>query len=153
MTDEAQLRRDLRLRLTHAELRPVYVPAEDTRRLPNKPQRVVDLGLVQGRDNLAQAIIVRLLTPRGELAALGHPEYGSRLPELIGAGNTATNCNRVKLYILESLKQESRIAKVEAVTVEPDPFRRDRVNVLLRVLPIDSSTPLTIGSFALELAP
>jgi phage baseplate assembly protein W len=152
MTDDAQLRRDLRLRLTHSELRPVYGSAEDIRRLPNKP-RLVDLGLVQGRDNLAQAVIVRLLTPRGELAALGHPDYGSRLPELIGSGNTVTNRNRVKLYILESLKQESRIAKVEAITVEPDPFMRDRVNVLLRVLPVDSTAPLTIGPFALELAP
>lgn len=153
MADDAQLRRDLRLRLTHAELRPVYAPAQDTRRLPNKPQRFVDLGTVQGRDNLGQAILLRLLTPRGELTALGHPDYGSRLPELIGEGNTATNRNRVKLYILESLKQESRVAKVQQVTVEPDPVMRDRVNVLLRVLPVDSTTPLIIGPFALELAP
>ena len=33
-------------------------------------------------ENLAQALLLRLLTPRGSLAALGHAAYGSRLGEL-----------------------------------------------------------------------
>ncbi|HIK55489.1 MAG TPA: GPW/gp25 family protein [Synechococcales cyanobacterium M55_K2018_004] len=153
MPENSQLRQDLRLRLKHAELRPVYTVAEQRRRLSNQLQQLTDWALVQGRDNLAQAIILRLLTPRGELAALGHPQYGSRLPELIGTRNTATNRNLIKLYILESLKQEPRIAQVEAIAVTADPVMRDRVNVVLSVLPIDSRIPLTIGPFALELAP
>ena len=51
---------------------------------------LLDYSTLDGRDNLAQAIVMRLLTPRGELAELGHPEYGSRLNELLGAPNTET---------------------------------------------------------------
>ncbi|MGH9139212.1 MAG: GPW/gp25 family protein, partial [Acidimicrobiales bacterium] len=35
--------------------------------------------LLTGRHNLGQALILRLLTPRGALADLGHAGYGSRL--------------------------------------------------------------------------
>ena len=45
---------------------------------------VHDLDIMTDRENLAQALILRLLTPRGSLAALGHAEYGSRIHELIG---------------------------------------------------------------------
>src|SRR5688500_20244610 len=49
---------------------------------------VVDLGAMRGRQNLAQALLLRLLTPRGALRALGHATYGSRLHELIGERKT-----------------------------------------------------------------
>ena len=52
---------------------------------------------------------MRLLTPRGELAELGHPEYGSRLHELIGSPNSETRRSLAKLFVLESLAQEPRI--------------------------------------------
>ena len=111
-----------------------------------------DLGLVQGVDNLGQAVLLRLLTPRGELAELAHPDYGSRLHELVGRVNTETTRNLVKLFILESLQQEPRIAKLEEVTVTPSPGRRDRVDVSIRVKPIAVTTSITIGPFTLELA-
>ena len=151
MTTEPQLLTDIRLQLRHAELRPVYTPATEERRVPNQPEQLTDFSLVQGRDNLAQAIIIRLLTPRGELTALGHPEYGSRLHEVIGRENTDTTRNFIKLYILESLQQEPRVETVVAVIVEPDLARRDLVNVLLRVKPIGEATTVTIGPFTLEL--
>ena len=44
----------------------------------------VDLGTVSERENLAQALILRLMTPRGSLAALGHRAYGSQLYKLVG---------------------------------------------------------------------
>src|SRR5947209_14155752 len=97
MADAPQLLTDLRLELRHAELRPVYVVGDESRRVLTGPQgRLVnrlDLQVVSGTDNLAQAVLMRLLTPRGELAALGHPEYGSRLHELVGRQNTATTRN------------------------------------------------------------
>ncbi len=151
MVAAPQLLTDIRLQLRHAELRPVYTVATDTRRVPNQPQPLTDFGLVAGRDNLGQAVIIRLLTPRGELAALGHPEYGSRLHEVIGQQNTATTRNSIKLYILESLQQEPRIESVLGVTVEPDLDRRDLVTVLLQVNPIGEATTVTIGPFILEL--
>src|SRR5438105_4002108 len=108
MADDAQLLTDLRLELRRHELRPVYVVATTSQRLPtgNGSVQVDDFALSSGRDNLGQAAIIRLLTPRGELAALGHPDYGSRLHELLGRPNAETTRNLLKLYILESLQKE-----------------------------------------------
>jgi phage baseplate assembly protein W len=52
------------------------------------------LETLQRVDNLKQALLLRFLTPTGELALLGHPDYGSRLSELIGELNNETNRNR-----------------------------------------------------------
>ncbi len=89
-----------------------------------------DLEAVRGRANLAQALVVRLMTGRGELAALGHPRYGSRHHELLGRPNTETNRNLLKLHVLECLTQEPRV-EVLALDVQPVPGRenRDKVRV------------------------
>jgi phage baseplate assembly protein W len=149
---DRQLLRDIRLALLHRELRPVYAVAEDRRRVPNNADPLADFGVIEGRDNLGQAILMRLLTPRGELSALAHPEYGSRLHELIGGRNITTSQNLAKLYILESLRQEPRIQKVINVTVEPAAGTRDRLNVSIAVQPIGDAGVLRVGPFTLELA-
>src|SRR5205809_2282610 len=71
--------------------------------------QALDVDVVSGKANLVQSLILRLKTERGELAALGHPDYGSRHHRLIGEPNTETNRNLLKLYILECLKQEHRL--------------------------------------------
>ena len=149
--DAAALGTDLRLELKHYDLRPVYVAGTDLRTVPNHPRRLGDLGVVDGRDNLGQAVVMRLLTPRGELEALGHPDYGSRLHELVGRTNTPGTRNLVKLYVLEALQSESRVAEVLGVTVEPSPGTRDRIDVTMSVQPVAGGTPLLIGPLALEL--
>jgi phage baseplate assembly protein W len=152
MPTDPQLRTDLRLALHVHRLRPVYTvdARRDTVGTRNGPRPRADLATVSGRDNLGQAIVVRLLTPRGELAALGHPEYGSRLHELIGDLNTETRRNLARLYILEALAAEPRVEQVVRVTVEPVPEQRSRVDVLLEVKPVGAA-PLTVGPFSLEL--
>ncbi len=77
----------------------------------------VDLATLSGVDTLKQALVLRLLTPRGALADLGHPEYGSRLYTLIGELNNESNRNRAKLYVLEALGQEPRLARVLSISV------------------------------------
>jgi phage baseplate assembly protein W len=149
--ERPELGTDLRLELRHYELRPVYVAATDLRAVPGQPRRLGDIGRATGRDNLAQAVVMRLLTPRGELEALGHPEYGSRLHELIGRTNTASTRNLAKLYVLESLAAEPRIEKVVRVEVAPRPGTRDQVDVQLQVLPARDVEPLLIGPLTLEL--
>jgi hypothetical protein len=93
--------------------------------------RSMDIGLVNGKANLIQSLIMRLKTERGELAPLGHPDYGSRHHRLIGEPNTEGNRNLIRLYILECLKQERRIEAVEKIIVMPGPGRenRDKVDV------------------------
>jgi phage baseplate assembly protein W len=104
-----------------------------------------DLELIEGIANLEQAIANRLKTRRGELAALGHPEYGSRHHELIGQPNVERTRNLVKLYVLEALRDEPRIEKVLSTTVraEHDPPRESvRIEMSVRVL--GSATPLNL---------
>lgn len=147
---------DLRLKLLDAALRPVYTIDLDRRRLSTGtegPRQMHDLGVTSGRDNLAQAIIVRLLTPRGELAPLGHPEYGSQLHQLIGRVNSAGVRDLVKLHILDSLRHERRIAQVAEVVTTRHPVQRDRLDVSLTVLPLGDTELLEIGPFALDLQP
>ena len=89
-----------------------------------------DLQLKRGRANLAQAILNRLFTRQGELRALGHPEYGSRLYQLIGEPNTRRTHALADLYIRESLAEEERIAEIVDITITPPSLRADLRNVL-----------------------
>ena len=79
----------------------------------------LDLALVDGRDNLAQALVLRLLTPLGSLAALGHASYGSRLHELIGRNRTPAIRNLCRAFVLEAVAQEPRV-EPRAVGLEFD---------------------------------
>lgn len=144
------LLRDLAAYAAHRELRPVYRLSETTR----LPRRAWDFVPREGLENLAQAVLLRLLTPRGELAALGHPEYGSRVHELIGQQNNSARRNLLKLFILEALKLEPRIAKVAELRITPSPGTRSTVDVLLKVQPVGPTgiALVVIGPFAIELA-
>jgi phage baseplate assembly protein W len=134
---------DLHLRLLHHTLRPVYTVAT----------RGNDLAVVGGAGSLAQALIIRLLTPRGEMAALGHPDYGSRLNELIGQPNTATRRNLATLYVLEALRDEPRVAKVTSVEVTTVPGTGSLVRITVRLQPAGTGGELVVGPFELELQP
>jgi phage baseplate assembly protein W len=153
MADDRQLLTDVSLQVLHHELRPVYRVAttQAWRSGAQSAALIEDFAVLTGRDNLVQAVLLRLLTPRGELTALAHPDYGSRLHEVIGLPNTDTTRNLVKLYILESLQQEPRIAKTTDVSVEPDSVERDRVNVSIQVQPVGPVSVVTIGPFSLQL--
>jgi phage baseplate assembly protein W len=102
------------------------------------------LATVQGRANLAQAIANRLLTRQGELAELGHPEYGSRLYELIGEANNLRLRILTEIYIRDCLAQETRIAEIQYVTLSPPVRGIDRsvLKVTLGILPIGETEGL-----------
>ena len=138
---DAHLLTDLRLRLHHADARPVYTIDNDGR----------DLTLIGGRDNLGQAILMRILTPLGELTALAHPDYGCRIWDLVGRPNTDTTRNLMKLHVLEALAGEPRIAEIQEVTVGDVPGTRGTVAIELRVLPVAATSPVVIGPFTLEI--
>jgi phage baseplate assembly protein W len=110
-----------------------------------RPQtQQVDLELLSAADNLIQALLLRFLTPVGELAALGHPDYGSRLFELLGELNTETNRNRAKLFVLQALAAEPRVKKVTAVNVTQNRADRTRMDIKISLIPIDSDTPINL---------
>lgn len=74
--------------------------------------RTRDLAVVHRTAAADQLLANRLKTQKGELAALGHPEYGSRHHELIGEPNTERTRSMVKAHVLEALSHEPRIEKV-----------------------------------------
>lgn len=104
----------------------------------------VDLQRLTGVRDLQQALLLRFLTQVGELAHLGHPTYGSRLHELIGEPNTETTRNRAKLFALQALHDEPRVAAVQSVDVRTDRRRPTRLEVRAAVLTIDDPTPLNL---------
>jgi phage baseplate assembly protein W len=106
--------------------------------------RGIDLETLTGADNLKQALLLRFLTPAGELEVLGHPNYGSRLFELIGELNTLTNRNRAKMYVLQALAAEPRVKEVRSVQVTTSRAEPARIDIDVWLLPIDSDTALNL---------
>lgn len=152
MANEALLT-DLALRLVDSRALSIYRAVHQDKRevVARRSLKTRDFVRVSGDQNLAQAVIIRLLTPRGELAPLAHSEYGSRLPELIGAPRTETTRNLAKLYVIEALKQERRIAKIVAVSVADHPGDRHRIDVAIRVKPINDGAIVDLGPLSLDL--
>jgi phage baseplate assembly protein W len=99
------------------------------------------LAAVSGRANLAQALILRLLTPRGSLAGLGHAGYGSRLGELVGRRNDVTARNLARLFVIEAIDQEPRVAELQTLVVETDRGSPDVIRISFAVLPADTLDP------------
>jgi phage baseplate assembly protein W len=113
--------------------------------------QLVDLDTYEGVDNLVQALVLRFLTPVGELAVLGHPDYGSRLAELVGELNSETNRNRAKLFVLQALALEPRVQKVLAVDVSQSRSDPTQMDIRVSLMPLDHDSPLNfVFSFLLE---
>jgi phage baseplate assembly protein W len=91
---------------------------------PGAPPELRDLASTDGRENLAQALLLRLLTPRGALGPLGHGDYGSRLGELIGRRKTDELRNLCRAFVLEALAGEPRV-EAKAVVLEFDRDEED----------------------------
>jgi phage baseplate assembly protein W len=104
-----------------------------------------DLATVEGRDNLVQAIINRLLTRQGELEALGHPKYGSRLHTLVGEPNNLRVRGLADAYIREAVAQEKRVEKIKFISFNA-PDRGHKISTLevtMSVKPVDGD-PFTL---------
>ena len=107
---------------------------------------LTDIAVFDNRENLAQALTLRLLTARGSLRDMGHANYGSRLHELIGRRKNETNRNLCRLFVLEAVAQEPRVEdKAMALS-----FDRERETVAsfyfdLVVRPKDGGDDLTLG--------
>ena len=123
------------------------VDLQESLRTDVNPQ-TVDLGVVSGRANLIQSLIMRLKTERGELAPLGHPDYGSRHHRLVGELNTEANRNLIKLYVLECLRQEPRLEAITKIAVQPGEGRENRdkaeINVSVKLKGVPDTLNLVV---------
>jgi phage baseplate assembly protein W len=142
MSKHSRFQTDLRL-LKDLEEENDRFPGNDL--MTKDTGRGVDLRTVGGVPNLQQALLLRFLTHKGALAHLGHPDYGSELYKVIGERNTETNRNRAKLYVLEALSHEPRIAEVLSITVRTDPGRaRERIAISARLRAVGEDEPFTV---------
>lgn len=111
---------------------------------PGPSGSVVDLAVAAEVPQAVQFLVNRLSTRRGELAPLGHPDYGSRHHELVGEPNTERTRNLVKIYVLDALRQEPRVAKVLRCVVRTAERERDIVRVELTIRLLDRDEPLNL---------
>lgn len=119
----------------------------DLRVVPGRPDRrgtPSDLGTVAARANLGQALTLRLLTDKGSLAALGHPDYGCRLVSLIGRTNDETTRHLARLYVIEAVRQELRVKSLTALRVGTAPGQPDTIRIELAVAPLTDEDPLSL---------
>jgi phage baseplate assembly protein W len=145
-TDEELLGTDLKLLI---EIRPDFAGIG----MDLQVTKSGDLKKSHGRQNLGQAILHRLLTRKGELAELGHPDYGSRLHELIGEPNNSRTRDLVRLYAKECIAQDPRIHEIVRLTAGTAADNPHIVLLDITVLPIKSSVPMNITfPFYLEVA-
>ena len=102
-----------------------------------------DLKLSQGLDNLAQAIQNRLLTRKGELSHLGHPDYGSELYLLSGEPQSWKTKALAEMYIREALQREKRIEEVEEITFADNRSSieaRNTMAITIRLKPVEAGS-------------
>jgi phage baseplate assembly protein W len=112
---------------------------------PDEPRELYDLDVIAERENLAQALILRLLTPRGSLAKLGHAQYGSRLHEVIGERKSEALRNRCRAFVLEVIAQEPRV-EPKAVALQFDPLAETQTSFrfTVAVQPRDGGEPIGV---------
>jgi phage baseplate assembly protein W len=110
--------------------------------LPDRAGATADVAVVAGTAAADQLFITRLKTHKGELAPLGHPQYGSRHHELIGQPNVERTRALIKLHVLEALSHEPRVARIRRcdVTAAHQP-PRDIVRIVIELDVIDEPAP------------
>ncbi|WP_157270359.1 GPW/gp25 family protein [Azohydromonas aeria] len=110
-----------------------------------------DLALAVGNANAVQALTMRLRVRQGELAALGWPDYGSRLHELIGEPDVARTRLKAQVFARDAVQADPRVLKVEQVEVTSIPGERSVLRLALLVTLIDAPQPLNlVFPFALD---
>jgi phage baseplate assembly protein W len=97
------------------------------------------LDTVAGLDNLVQALSLRLLVDRGDLAGIGHPRYGSKIRDLIGEPMDRANRELIRRYVRRALLEDRRVQDVLETVVSVRADAPDSVEVRAVVKAIDGS--------------
>jgi phage baseplate assembly protein W len=99
-----------------------------------------DVKLNTYEENISQAIINRLLTPKGFFTK--HPNYGSYLYQVIGMPTTNATLIFAKHMIHWTLLQEPRVQSIEKITVKYTNV--DTLNIFIQVILIEEIAPFNI---------
>ena len=101
-----------------------------------------DLAQIMYDPNLTQAIINRLKTQIGEIIL--HPEYGSRLYELIGTAPDDLSLPTARMHVREALLQEPRIEEIISITPSWVNTTRNAMDIGIIVKPIEDLAVLNL---------
>jgi len=88
---------------------------------------------VSGKDNLIQALTMRLIVYRGHLEQLGHQRYGSRVADLIGEPMDRANLDLLRRYVRQAIKEDPRVDEVMQLSVTARPDVPGAVDVRARI--------------------
>jgi phage baseplate assembly protein W len=91
---------------------------------------------VSGKDNLVQALTLRLMIYRGHLEQLGHTRYGSKVAELIGEPLDRQNLDLLRRYVRQAIKEDPRVEDVTSLTVSARPDLPGAVDVRASILAV-----------------
>jgi phage baseplate assembly protein W len=103
-----------------------------------------DLDLAEGNDNIVQALTLRILVRKGELAPLGFPDYGSRLYELIGEPNNNRTHIKLMAFARIAIEQDPRVLKIQNIQTLVIPGERSVVRLIMDILLISEPNPLNL---------
>ena len=78
-----------------------------------------DIGIVSGEQNLKDSVRRRLLTEYGSL--LYHPDYGTKLTQIIGENINDTTVADAKVEILRTIDTDPRVADAEITEFDVSP--------------------------------
>lgn len=94
--------------------------------------------VVTGRTAVAQALLRRLVTPRGAL--LGEPTYGLDVRAWVNDTLTAGDLRRLESRVAEELRADERVDDVVAVAT----FATEVLRIVVRVRVVGLTTPLRL---------
>ena len=103
-----------------------------------------DVDLARGNDNIVQALRLRLLVRKGELARLGWPDYGSRIHELIGEPNNRRTQLILMAHARAAISADPRVVDIPTIEALVLPGNRDVVRLNLSITLIAQQTPLNL---------
>lgn len=123
-----------------AETDPVAVFGADVALL-NRRLVVIngDLAVAAGLANLRQALILRLMVNKRELAF--HPEFGCYVRSLLGRKTTPTTAQLAAFYVKSALLEDSRVESVASCVAT---VAGDEIKVEATIIPI-SGKPIDLG--------
>ena len=103
-----------------------------------------DLELVEGTENLAQSIVIKIKTRLGEMAHLGHPNFGCSLDMLVGEPNTPRVRNMLKSILTECIERDERIRRILWLNVRTDEYNPNLLHVNIGIEPNFSREIVTL---------
>jgi len=90
-----------------------------------------DIKLAEGIKNLRQQLLIRISTPLGSLIL--HPEFGSKLLNMVGVKGTQTNVTKFQLEVQECFLSDFRVLAVDDVIVN---LKQGACNISCSITPI-----------------